>query len=156
MSCRAGCKCGKASVHRFCPTSEPASLPNASDLLPNYKTDAVQKFRKLRTFHPDESRIYFIGPFQGECGSFPGKANKDWKALFSLAGTGKTNENAPCHSLHYNRARTNKSNCLPFLASGLYRWPRSLTGSALFGSGRGLYRQWGIAPRPETNFLRRV
>ena len=83
-------------------------------------------------------------------------SNKDWKALFSLAGTGKTNENAPCHSLHYNRARTNKSNCLPFLASGLYRWPRSLTGSALFGSGRGLYRQWGIAPRPETNFLRRV
>lgn len=83
-------------------------------------------------------------------------SNKDWKALFSLAGTGKTNENAPCHSLHYNRARTNKSNCLPFLASGLYRWPRSLTGSALFGSGRGLYRQWGIAPRPETNFLCRV
>ena len=21
------------------------------------------------------------------------------------------------------------------------------------GSGRGLYRRWGIAPRPETNFL---
>ena len=27
-------------------------------------------------------------------------SNKDWKALFSLAETGKTNENAPCHSLH--------------------------------------------------------
>ena len=52
--------------------------------------------------------------------------------------------------------RVDKSYCLPFLASGLYRWPRSLTGSALFGSGRGLYRQWGIAPRPETNFLGRV
>ena len=32
----------------------------------------------------------------------PGAAaplNKDWKALFARAGTGKTNENAPCHSL---------------------------------------------------------
>ena len=70
--------------------------------------------------------------------------------------------------------------CLPFLASGLYRWSRNRTGSAPTKGGRGLgdlshchctpfelfcsfgtlwqrkqlpYRQWGITPRPETNFL---
>lgn len=33
-------------------------------------------------------------------------------------------------------------------------WSRSFTESAdTEVSGRGLYRQWGIAPRPETNFL---
>ncbi len=37
------------------------------------------------------------------------------------------------------------------LPSGLYRWSRSFTESAdtKIVSGRGLYRQWGIAPRPE-------
>jgi hypothetical protein len=50
-----------------------------------------------------------------------------------------------------------RSICLPFLSSGLYRRPRNHTGSAL-KSGRGLsaiadHRRWGIAPRPETNFL---
>ena len=34
------------------------------------------------------------------------------------------------------------------LSSGLYRWFRSHTGSAT-KVVRGLYRQWGIAPRPE-------
>ena len=70
--------------------------------------------------------------------------------------------------------------CLPFLTSGLYRWSRNRTGSAPTKGGRGLgeishchctplelfcffgtlrqrkqlpYRQWGITPRPETNFL---
>ena len=34
------------------------------------------------------------------------------------------------------------------LSSRLYCWFRSLTGSAIFVV-RGLYRQWGISPRPE-------
>jgi len=33
------------------------------------------------------------------------------------------------------------------LSSGLYRRLRNLTGSAQ--SARGLYRRWGISPRPE-------
>ena len=42
------------------------------------------------------------------------------------------------------------------LPSGLYRWPRTLTGSAAYSRVAGFriscgYRQWGISPRPETD-----
>ena len=55
--------------------------------------------------------------------------------------------------------RKAKQNSFPFLSSGLYRRPRNHTGSAAASAaGRGLaghaaYRRWGIAPRPETDFL---
>jgi len=40
------------------------------------------------------------------------------------------------------------------LPSRLYCWYRSFTGSTAF-AGRGLYRQWGLTPRPEEHsFLR--
>jgi hypothetical protein len=37
------------------------------------------------------------------------------------------------------------------LSSGLYRRYRNLTGSCQ--KARGLYRRWGIAPRPEERYL---
>ena len=51
------------------------------------------------------------------------------KALFALDRTGKTNQKAPCCNQKTATGRTDAI-CLPFLASGLYRWSRSCTGSA--------------------------
>ena len=53
------------------------------------------------------------------------------------------------------RAQTNQIACR-FLHPDYTVGPGVSPGQHSFGSGRGLYRQWGIAPRPETNFLRRV
>ena len=46
-----------------------------------------------------------------------------------VSGTGKTIKTRPA-AANTATGRVDKSYCLPFLASGLYRWPRSLTGSA--------------------------
>jgi hypothetical protein len=76
----------------------------------------------------------------------------DWKAPFAWFGTGKTIKNAPCRSKHCNRAR--RQIVLPAVSCirTIPLAPESHRVSTLAG-GRGLYRQWGISPRPETNFL---
>ena len=71
----------------------------------------------------------------------------------SYFGTGRTNRKAPCcNKKHCNRAR--RQIVLPAVSCirTIPLVPELHRVSTLAG-GRGLYRQWGIAPRPETNFL---
>lgn len=48
------------------------------------------------------------------------------------------------HPDFYNKTCTER-----FIVCISNRWLWTFTRSALLGSGRGLYRQWGISPRPE-------
>lgn len=74
-----------------------------------------------------------------------------------MLAAGKQNALLPYE--YSNRAKKSIANSFPFLSSGLYRRPRNHTGSAAaMAAGRGLtvktvHRRWGIAPRPETDFL---
>ena len=73
------------------------------------------------------------------------------KALFALDRTGKTNQKTPCCNKDCNRAHRRNLPAVSCIRT-IPLVPELHRVSTLAG-GRGLYRQWGIAPRPETNFL---